>query len=512
VGYPEEDAERVFQTVMIAVAFVIGAAVTIGITGPTILDSNPTSYIIVTMIMSVLFIFFTLKDKHPVTRGDFGVIGAAIAFVIYIVLLSYGRGSLSFEFLSYRIDALLLPLFLLCVVSAVAGLRGIKRFAPVMAYLLFASPILLMPLLTSNGGLSSFSAGIVYSIMKATGANVVQNGLQIVAPSGQAISIATTCVPVGTFVAFLMLLVPISYLFNGRPSRKAAWLGCGVVLLFVLNIIRMAIISLAWAYSGLSSAVSTFHAFGGALIFYISIIAIFLVYRKFGLKLEFGHEWTKRLELAFSAFDIEENYGKISTALIIAFAVLLLSLGYIGASNVSAALFNGSTISNSTYAQLYQNTITRLNASKVGYSYLGSYQGTMLFELGKTNPMNSTYLVVAFYPYPEKGANILFYSANPSPSSYILRSGATVTSLAAKSNNATFYISYFATPIIVNGSAYSANFEVFANAGSKGTLYCDPSTGSGMQQYIESGIFNLIKSQQSQPVLCLAQQIALTKI
>jgi exosortase/archaeosortase family protein len=496
--------------VLIAVAFIVGAAATIAITGPTVFASNPASYIIVVMLMGALFIFFTLKDPSPMPPGDYGIVGGMLAFVIYLVLLSYAKGLLSFEFLSYRIDALLLPLFLLSIVAVVSGLKGIKRFAPVMAFLIFASPVLLMPILTANPLLSSFSSGIIFSILKATGANVMQNGFQIIAPSGQAISIASTAVPIGTFVALIMLLVPVSYLYTGKASRKGLWLLCGVALFFLLNLLRMAVLALLWVHGSLSGAMAALHAFGGAAVFYLTIIIMLLAYGKFGLKLELGHEWAERLRLAFGAYDLEENYGKIAIAAIMALAVLLLSISSLHASNVSVVYFNQTAISNATYQQLYHSVIEKVNSSGVGYSYLGNYQGTMLFELGKNAPANSTYLVVAFYPYTEKGANILFYSGNPAPSAYVLKSGITITSLLAKSDNSTFFINYFGVPLIANGSAYSANFEVFSIAGAKDTDYCSPAESSGIPEYLESGIYNLLQGQGQLPVLCAAERIALT--
>ena len=427
------------------------------------------------------------------------------------MLLSYSKGLLSFAFLSYRADALLLPLLLLSIVMAVAGFKGIKRYAPVMAYLLFASPIILKSIISSNAGLSSISAGVVYAVLKAVGVHAVQVGQQIIAPSGQAITIASTCVPVGTFIAFIMLIVPVSYLYTGNPARKTAWLATGVILLFVLNIIRMALISVAWAYTGISGALTTFHTFGGSLIFYAALVIMLLAYRKFGLKLEWGRSWKERLKLAFGTYDLEANYGKIATAAIIALAALLLSVGYLNSINVSASLFMGSPISNSSYMQLYQGVLSRVNSTGLSYSYLGSYQGTMLFELGKNTPRNSTYMVVSFYPYPERGANVAFYSGSASPSFYILKSGITMTSLTAVSNNATFYISYFAVPMIVNGVAVSANFEVFSTIGVPGLQYCNPAEDTGIQEYMESSIYNLFATGNPvhAPVLCAAEKIAL---
>ncbi|MDE1865530.1 MAG: exosortase/archaeosortase family protein [Candidatus Micrarchaeota archaeon] len=510
--YPEEDAERIFQTLIIGIAFIVGAAVTFAITGATILDNDPTSYIIVTMLMGTMFIFFTLKDKAKVTKGGYGIIGAVLAFVVYLVILSYSRGLLSFEFLSYRVDALLLPLLLMSIVMAVAGIKGIRRYASVMAYLLFASPILLLSIINSNSRLASFSAGIVYSVLKLLGTSVTQLGQQIIAPSGQAITIASTCVPVGTFIAFIMLLLPIAYLYTGNPTRKTAWLATGVLMLFVLNVIRMIILAFAWMYTGISGAVLVFHSFGGNLIFYIALVTMLLTYKKFGLKLELGREWIKRLKRAFGTYDIEENYGAIASVAIIALAALLLSLPYLSSSNVSAAMFTGAPIPNSTYDLLFQSVLSRVNASGVPYVYEGNYQGTMFFELGKNRPYNSTYMIVSFYPHTEHGANVAFYSSKPQQTFYILNPGITVTSFSATSNDTPFYINYFAVPIVAGGSAYSANFELFSPAGAPGLQYCNPAESSGIPEYIESSIYNILStgSPQHGPVLCSTEKIALS--
>jgi hypothetical protein len=192
--------------------------------------------------------------------------------------------------------------------------------------------------------------------------------------------------------------------------------------------------------------------------------------------------------------------------------VLALSIGYVGSVSVSATMFNTTSIANSTYAQLYAQVLSRVNASRVGYSYLGSYNGTQLFELGGGSPANSTYMVVSFYPYLERGGNIVNYSAQLLRRGYILKNGITITSLTANSSNESFFVNYFAIPLTVKGSAVSANFEIFSTAGVPASQYCDPADGSGMPSYLESGIYNLIAygSTSHDAVLCYAEKIALT--
>ena len=195
---------RFYGTLLIAVSFLIGSLGSMMLSGFSLLDNSPTSYIVVVMMMGILFIVFTMKERRQInTSKDNILIGIAV-FAAYVLILALLRASLSWIFLTYRIDALLLPLLLLSLVIAVFGTDGIKVFWPAIIYVAFASPILLLPVLGLNGALANVSAHIVYMIVKAFGVNVSLSGLAITAPAGATITIAETCVPIGTFIAFVI--------------------------------------------------------------------------------------------------------------------------------------------------------------------------------------------------------------------------------------------------------------------------------------------------------------------
>ena len=50
----------------------------------------------------------------------------------------------------------------------------------------------------------------------------------------------------GIFIALAFFLIPIAYLYDGKTKKKILWVASGLALLLVLNLVRMASISLAW--------------------------------------------------------------------------------------------------------------------------------------------------------------------------------------------------------------------------------------------------------------------------
>ncbi|EQD33186.1 conserved hypothetical protein, membrane, partial [mine drainage metagenome] len=247
---------RLLGLVAVLVAFVISIFNSLSITKFQISDTNPMTYIIVVMLMSLLLIMFYMKDdKLQFSYKKANLAYASMLFIAYILLLSYSRVSLSFLFLSYRVDALLFVLVLAAMILAIFGTDGLKRMKFLLFYVLFASPILLMPVINLDTAFTLLNSGVVFNTMRLAGIPVTQVGIKIIGASTSTISIASTCADIGAFIALLMFLVPLAYLYNGRPGRKAAWVVMGVALMFLLNILRMFSIALVWAFYGLNTAI-----------------------------------------------------------------------------------------------------------------------------------------------------------------------------------------------------------------------------------------------------------------
>jgi exosortase/archaeosortase family protein len=451
---------RVYGTLLIAISFLIGTLGSMLVTGFSLIDSDPTSYVIAVLMMGVLFIVFTLKDKRELRPDINGVILGVMIFAIYVIALAFLRVSLSWIFMTYRIDALLLPLLLASLVMIVFGTDGIKIFWPVIVYVAFASPILLLPVLGLNASLAGISSRIVYFIIKALGVKASLAGLAITAPNGSIVTIAETCVPIGIFIALLMFLVPVAYLYNGDLSRKTIWIASGMVLLFALNIARMSIISFAWAYYGIEGAISGFHSIAGGIIFYATIAVMLLLCNRYGMSL-IQNVRAKKAKALRKAKQPEINHGITALCIILGVGALLLSAPYL--SSVTANLLGFGSAHMPTTAWIE----SMLGGGGANVIYLGNFSKNMFFGVG--NASVTTYALVNLNNEPDAGFNMLNFSV-VGRGAEIYGDGITVHSVSAISNDSRFGIAYFSMPYNSGNYSETVNIELFSK--SSGQIRC----------------------------------------
>lgn len=500
------DRVKFLGMAVLFVAFLLGAINSIATTTLSVLDNDPATYVIVVMLMLFVFICFSMKERlRPVLRAS-NIAYASLVFVAYLLLVSYLRVALSFVFSSYRIDALLFPLLLAAMIIAIFGYDGIKKLKQVVIYSVFASPVLLLPVISLNNAFANANAAFVYGVLKSIGTQVVRYGLVITAPSTASITISTTCVSLGTFIALVMFLIPVAYLYNGKISRKILWLVSGFALMLAMNVVRMLTISLVWAYYGLGSAITTFHAFAGQLIFYAAIIVMLVIAFKYGMSL-------RAVRRASQARPRRSRQGALvvpyAAALVFGIVAFLFSLQYWTAIYASAPLFS----TNATYSQIEPYVAATLGAAGTNVTYLGATNAGQLFALGSiSNASNATYAIVTGATTPVAGRATASFNSASGLHSYLLRNGVTISGAAASSNNFTFDIAYFALPYNTSSGYISANFELFKRVTSTETG-CSIGNAAylGTFNYVQSGIYNIIRgvyASQDGMMLCYAYRMA----
>ena len=405
------DPGKVFGIAVLFVATLLTMACTVLVTNFSILDTDPTSYVIVVMLMLFVFILFSLKeDLHLNKNRRFVVLGVCI-FVFYIVFLSYVRVGLSFVFATFRIDALLIPLALVSFILMLFGIAGLRKLAPLVIYSLFLSPLLLMPLLFQNAAFANVNAAFVYETLRAFGVPVTLNGITITAASSASISIASTCAPIGTFVALVMFLVPVAYLYKGDLKKKTLWILSGLALVFVLNFARMFAIAYSWAYYGIGQAVSIFHIFAGQILFYAAIIVMLLLAGKYGMSIT----RMRKGQLGELTKDFAKARGKFGLAwasvIILGVVGLLFSLPYLNSTYASPVFFY------SNLTTIGQNTVYRaIGASFVNFSSSTIKIGEQNFTealaiLNGSNTDNDIYIVATATGIPISGVMVTNYTS-----------------------------------------------------------------------------------------------------
>ncbi|MDE1768708.1 MAG: archaeosortase/exosortase family protein, partial [Candidatus Micrarchaeota archaeon] len=179
----------------------------------------------------------------------------------------------------------MLPILILALGISLFGIENANRFSFVALYALFASPLLLMPLLSANLNQSFANANtlIVYNLLKAILPSLVYSTPISLIMNGNMISIGQACVGVGALIGIVMFMLPLIYLYDGRAIDKAIWIFSGFVLLLALNLLRMTGISLLWFIYGASTALLSLHAVVGQIIFYGTFVLMVLLAGRFGL-------------------------------------------------------------------------------------------------------------------------------------------------------------------------------------------------------------------------------------
>lgn len=297
------------------------------ITPQYISDIYASSYVIIPILMLPIFSIFMLKHSDDIIP-EVDLRSFAMGFILFLFFVSFvlnARGYLGPLFFSYRIDMLAVPIAIIALACLIFGLRNLERFAWIAIYALFASPVLLLPVINANLGFASINTAGIYLLAKPFLA-----GLSFIRPitlyfNGYGVSIGNTCIGIGAIIGMVMLMLPIAYFLEGKGRRKALWVGSGVLLLLALNFIRMLLITFAWFEYGPSNEILGVHAVAGQIIFYASVLVMIMIPGKYGLSYP-------RLKLGKGK--ARYNALAVASAVIISLLYFSLAASFSGASAV----------------------------------------------------------------------------------------------------------------------------------------------------------------------------------
>ncbi len=382
--------------VLLLASIVLLLSTSLYITPLTVSDTNPASYVIVPLLMLPVFLFFSLKHR-PVPALDMRsvALGAAAlsAFVLAAIAL---RLYFSFLFVSFRIDMLLMPLALVGLVSLFFGVANIQKFKWAIVYSLLASPAVLYALISQSGAFAQANSFAVYALLKPLVHGLGYSAPMTLVANGYSIGIGQSCVSLGIFVSLVLFLIPVAYFYDGRLSRRVLWLGSGLALLLVLNLARMASISLLWFSYGPSSTLLLVHQFVGTLLFYAIILVMVLTAFLFGLRLPAPSRARRAkpkympwilaasavLAFAISAFYV---YATLNYA-------TALSIMPTSAANAVPFNFNNASISAAVRATV--------NSSAYLTAFIANQNGTEAIAAFTNSSMNASNAILALFGEP----------------------------------------------------------------------------------------------------------------
>lgn len=389
-----------------AVLITLSIASSFYITPTTISDSDPSTYVIVPMLMLPLFAAFMAKERMRPFVGRRDMAAGMLSFALLLVLTVALRSYFSYLFASYRLDMLLFPLLIASYAFLLFGSGNVRKFRAIMAYSLLASPLLLAPLIGANQGFAALNSEMVYGM-----AGLFVHGLAYIAPftlsaNGYSIGIGQACVGVGVLIGIVLFLIPVSYLYKGSMRNKALWVASGLGLLFLLNVARMLGIAMAWVTYGPSEAVATIHLFAGILLFYLSIIVMMLASGRFGLALDLGGKGGVSGRVRHSS-----TKAGIALAVVLGLAYLALTLNYSSAMHVSPTHLGRSSspaFSNSTVAPMLSSLLELEGMNSSLWLLTGSSASLRIWGRGISND----YPVMGYVTYPNSSIEYGLLSEN----------------------------------------------------------------------------------------------------
>lgn len=198
---------------------------------------------------------------------------------------------LSTKFWEYRIDLLTLPFFTAGVVTLLFGIRTLWRNRLAVSFLFLAWPYPFARLL--DRWLGDFTQGTVWALDQTLrhlplASKVAESTsvFQVIGPDQAPIqmSVASACSGANGLVGFLLVAGACALVVDGSRWRKASWLICGSILVWMLNVVRILVIFGAARRYGETVAIDGFHPYMGLVVFNIGVLIMVILMKPFGLR------------------------------------------------------------------------------------------------------------------------------------------------------------------------------------------------------------------------------------
>ncbi len=202
------------------------------------------------------------------------------------------RDHLGTMFWLWRVDLLGLPLFVAGAVALLFGTRVLWRQKLAILYLLLAWPLPYSDIL--NRLLGTFTNAtlaalhhivLVLPVAKYVGGS--DGSLFSVVHAGKPfeLSVVSACSGVDGIVGFVLVGVAFGAIVRGPRLRKALWLVGGILLLWLINLIRLTLVFWAGRQYGESFAINVLHPFIGLVTFNLGVVLMVLALKPFGLSI-----------------------------------------------------------------------------------------------------------------------------------------------------------------------------------------------------------------------------------
>jgi exosortase/archaeosortase family protein len=474
-------------------------------TPSSILDTDPSTYIVVPMIMLPLFGIFVFKQKiEPSAKWQDILIGLSL-FAALLLLIFYLRYYFSFLFMSFRLDMLVFPLAIASIAITMFGLREINKFKALLIYSMFASPILLAPLFAFNQVFAEMNAYIVYWVLHALDKSIIFVPPISIIGKNYTLGIGESCAGIGALIGIVMFLIPLAYLFEGKASKKVLWVLSGFAVLLLLNIARMFGIALSWFYYGPNASASFAHSFAGMAIFYATVVIIVLIPSLFGLKIPKIEKGKKS--------KVKERYSRLaifSLALPIIYALIYLAIfsNYANSASFSPAIPHSSTpLEGAEFDRFIASSVNATGFHYISYTFSNSSE-VILFANSTFNASNPISMLVE--PPNKEAEKALFSNVSIEAHATFMGSDGINTEIyEVYYNNSVYFVAIKKVPYVYNGGyGIMAEYAVMPESAGFLGLSCNYShLYSTFYSLFNLGIYNSTTMSRLESAYCLNEKL-----
>ena len=221
------------------------------------------------------------------------LLGAVLVMTAIVIGVVVPRTA-GLDFWLLRVDLLSLPLFIAGVVALLFGVRQLWNVRFAILFLFLAWPAPYLAVLADGTNLSVDATIAVLSVVTAVAplASPIggSDGLFLIGHGDDAIpvAIASACSGANSIVGFGLVGLALFAILRGPIWRRIGWLAAGIVLTWLLNIVRIELIFLVGAVGSPQLALNVLHPFAGIIVFNVGLLVMLLSAGRFGLDVRFA--------------------------------------------------------------------------------------------------------------------------------------------------------------------------------------------------------------------------------
>lgn len=285
------DVAMVLKVAMIVAALLVFYSQDLNEIFSDALQNEATSHILVIPLLLAYLIYRKRRilravasyktSNQPKSAGRLVVLSGILLCTTAIML--YWYGSYTFTPLEYHI--LTLPIFTAGLTLAIFNWQTFRHAAFPIAFLIFLTPPPSRILYWLGSTLSVISVEASNAILNGLGIKSVLSGdygnpaIIISRPNGTTMTfmVDIACSGIYSLIGFLIFAAFIAYIARDKPWKKAVIFLIGLPLVYLLNIIRITIISTIGYYSGEQLALEVFHLLGGWVLIFTGTLVLLAV-------------------------------------------------------------------------------------------------------------------------------------------------------------------------------------------------------------------------------------------